>query len=456
MQTSNDYNIGHIPPQDLQLEKAIIGAILLEKSAIYEVIDLLKPEVFYSSAHQKIYNAIIELHNRKVNIDILTITDQLRKSKELDEVGGAYYVSEITSNIGSASHILDHAQIVYELFLRREVIRILTEKTKACYDAEEDIFKIYNQAQQELNGLFELLNQYDYHQVGEVMTERLETISKIQANESNIIGTNTGFSKLNMITNGFQAGDYVILGARPSVGKTITAILVAKACIEQSKRPVCFFSLEMSKERISDRILSVETRINSMNISSNKLNPVEWSLLDAAAAKYLKKNFIIIDTGGMTIQSIRNKAITLNRTNSFGLIVIDYIQLIPYDLKNKNSNDNLSYISKTVKSIAKECQCPVLVLSQLKRNENRPPVLSDLRDSGSLEQDADIVWFLHREDYEGRECNEDEKNRIDNMIAKNRNGEIASFYTYRSNDWSYIGEITLNEFESYEDNMPVF
>lgn len=447
-------DISRIPPQDIDVEKAVLGAIILEQSSIFPILDLLKPEIFYSPAHMKICRAILELHFNKKKIDLLSVTNTLRSCKDLDEVGGAFYVSSLTSNIGSASHIVDHCQIIYELYLRRELLRTFHEKTDEVFD-NADVFKIYNDSVNEMQSLFEFLVRNDFHSMADVVKERLQEISEINPNK-NMNGINSGFSKLNDMTNGFQPSDYVILGARPSMGKTITALKVMMSCIEVSKRPVLFFSLEMSKERIADRILSLKTGINSMKIASNRLSAEEWKVIDSAAAAIKNDMLIIVDSGGQTIDDIRNKAITLNRSHDFGMITIDYIQLISYSQKQKSSNENLTFISKTVKSIGKECDCVMLVLSQLKRNDSKEPHLSDLRDSGSLEQDADIVWLLHREDYEGVVCSDEQKNRIDNLIAKNRNGEIGAFYTYRRPDWTYIGEIEYHEYDSLQENMPLF
>lgn len=452
--TEQDFNLGKVPPQATDLENAVLGAIILEPNAINDVYDILKPEVFYKPANQVIYKHISGIYAKGKPIDILTLVNELRASKELDEVGGAYYVSQLTSNIGSASHILDHARIVCEKFMLREIIRISNENTVKCY-RDEDVFDVYGQISSQLTNLFEGMITGTYSMMGDVIERTLERIEKINSS-SDLIGNHTGFSKLNNMTNGFQPGDYVILAARPSMGKTIKSLIVAKACLEITKKPVLYFSLEMSADRIANRLLSIETGIDSMRIASNRLTSDEWKLLNESSYKYKNLKFFIDDTSPMDIYKIRNKAVTLSRKYQLGMIVIDYIQLITYHLKNKNGNENISEISKTIKNIGKECNCPVLALSQLKRNDDRMPRLSDLRDSGSLEQDADVVWLLYREDYEGRECSEEAKNRIDNAIAKNRNGVIGDFYTYRSDDWTYIGEIPQNELLSLVENMPNF
>ncbi|MFA6185515.1 MAG: replicative DNA helicase [Candidatus Shapirobacteria bacterium] len=443
------------PPQDLNIEKAVLGAILLEKDAIYTAIQIIKPNAFYSDNHNIIYNAIYKLYTERKPIDLLTVSNELRESNKLDSIGGAYYISSLTNNVGSCANLENHCKILYELFLRREMIRTLMSFTNVIdNDYEKDIFESYNNISAELSSLFELSLSSDYHNMKDVISERLNKIAEIKPNENNLIGINTGFSRLNSFTNGLQSGDYVIIGARPSMGKTIISLLIARAAIFQSKKKVLYFSLEMNKERIADRLLSIESKIDSKKIASNRLDNCEWKNLDESQGLYNNKDFFIIDNSGMTIEDIKARCITLHRKFGIDEVIIDYIQLIKHSFKNRNTNDNVTHISKNIKAIAKEINCPIIALSQLNRGGVGRPEMKDLRDSGSLEQDADIIWLLHREDYEGCECLPEAINRIDNIIAKNRNGDVGAFYTYRNDIWSYIGEIRFEELASIENQMP--
>jgi replicative DNA helicase len=441
------------PPNDQGIEKAVLGAILIEPDAIFAAITIINPNVFYNEKHKEIYQAIILLQNDNEPIDILTVSNKLREKTKLDYVGGAYYISLLTSNIGSSFHLEKHCRILYELFLRREMLLCFNRNIKDI-SANKDIFDTYNQTSAELSSLFEMSLSSDYYNMSDVMKSRLSVIAEIKKDESQMIGIDSGFSKLNSLTNGFQSSDYIILGARPSMGKTIISLLIAKAAMFHSNKKVLYFSLEMSKERLADRLLSIESNIDSRKISSNNLNHLDWESLENGAERYIDNNLFIIDNSGLSIEDIKARSITLNRKFDIGLILIDYIQLMKHSFHNKNTNDNVTHISKSIKALAKDINCPIVALSQLKRNENRSPTLSDLRDSGSLEQDADIVWFLHRDDYEGRECEPEAEKRIENIIAKNRNGGIGIFHSYRSEDWSYIGEIEYNEFLSLGDSMP--
>jgi len=446
---------GKLPPQDNNLEMSVLGTIIAYKDSIYQASQILKPGTFYNPMHNFIYDAILDLCGQRKQIDILSVTNYLREKNHLDYCGGAYYISQLTSNISSGSGLEDHCKILYEIFLKRTMIELLMKSVqKLDSNYEDDIFEAYNNLSAEMSQLFELSLSSDYHNMIDVISSRLNEISEIKPDQNNIIGIDSGFSKLNNFANGFQQSDYIIIGARPSMGKTIIAILIAKAAIFNSKKKVLFFSLEMDKKRIADRILAIENNIDSKRISSNRLTDIEWKELDNSMDLYKNKNFFIIDSSNLSIEDIKARAITLHRKFGIDEIIIDYIGLIKHSFPKKNTVENVTHISKNIKSLAKEIKCPVIALSQLNRAGNDMPVMKDLRDCGSLEQDADIVWLLHREDYEGKECDSDSKNVIINIIAKNRNGEIGSFYTYRNDNWSYIGETQYDDFKSLATSMP--
>jgi len=443
------------PPQDLNIEKYVLGTLLIYRDAIYQVSQILKAGVFYSNVHNFIYDSILYLNSQRKNIDLMAVTNHLKEINKLEYCGGAYYISQLTSNIISGNGLEDHCRIIYDLYLKRTMIDKLMETVQNIDEnRENDIYEIYNNISAEMSSLFEMSLSSDYHNMVDVMKVRLDEIAEIKPNENKIIGINTGFNELNKYSNGFQSGDYIIIGARPSMGKTIVAILISRAAVFQSKKKVLFFSLEMDKKRIADRILSIESSIDSKRISSNNLTDVEWSEIDNSMDLYKNRNFFIIDSSGLTIEDIKARAITLHRKYEIDEILIDYIGLIKHSFQKKNTNDNITHISKNIKAMAKEICCPVIALSQLNRAGNDMPSMKDLRDSGSLEQDADIVWLLHREDYEGKECSEDAKNVIINIIAKNRNGEIGTFLTHRNNNWSYIGETPFEDFKSLSSSMP--
>jgi replicative DNA helicase len=444
-----------IPPHDITIEKAILGAIMLEKNAIYEAVQVLKPGIFYSENHNIIYDFILKLYKESQPIDILSVVNQLRQAGKLEEIGGAYYISILTSEIGSACNIENHCKIIYELYLKRQVLITLQNHISEIDNNREiDIHSAYNNISAELSGLFELSLSSDYCNILELLNERLDEISKLKPDENKLIGIHTGFQILDNFTNGFQPADYVIIAGRPSMGKTVVSLICALACIFISKKKVLYFSLEMSKKRIADRIISLICKIDSRRISSNRLSEFEWKLIDDKLETFINKYLFIIDSPGLTIEQIRAKAIVMHRKYGIDEIIIDYIQLIRHSKPKENTNYNVTHISNNIKSISKEISCPVIALSQLNRAGSDVPVLKDLRDSGSLEQDADIVWFLHRLDYENKECEPEAKNRIINLISKNRNSIVSAFYSYRNFDWSYIGQICEDELESIEQSIP--
>jgi len=311
---------------DLDLEKAVLGAILLEKDAIYQVIGILKPDIFYNNNHNIIYNSILKINASDRKIDILTVTNELRFSKQLDQIGGAYYLGNLIQSIGSAAHIEDHCKRIYDLYLKRSTIDIMRAKIKELDEGlDNDIFEVYNSISAELSNLFELSLSSDYHNIIDVIDERLTEISKISEQDKNLIGINTGFSKLNTFTNGFQGSDYVIIGARPSMGKTIIALIIAMAAIFKSGKNVLFFSLEMSKKRIADRLISIITDIDTKRIASNRLSSEEWKIINDKISNYIDKKFIIIDSSNLSIEEIKARAITLHRKIGIDEVIIDYI-----------------------------------------------------------------------------------------------------------------------------------
>lgn len=436
---------------DIELEKLIIGCILVFRESIYTVMEYLKVGHFYHESHNVIYNAILCLNTDSKPIDSTTVCIKLKEQNKLEEVGGAYYIATLSKNITTSHNLQFNCIVVFEMFLKREMSHKLTTYANTINsNNQSDIFELYNNLGTELSSLFELSLSSDYSQMYEVINSRLIEIEKIKIEENGILGIDTGFSKLNNITNGFQPADYIILAARPSMGKTIISIICMLAAIFRQNKNVLFFSLEMSKERISDRILSLLTNIDSKIISSNRLNENEWKLITDQLDRLIDKNLFIFDQSGLTIEDITARAITLHRKHRIDLIVIDYIQLIRHSKPKSNTNDNVTHISKNIKALCKKINCPIIALSQMNRDTSGLPTMKNLRDSGSLEQDADIIWLLHREDYEGIECDPSEKERIDNLIVKNRNGNIEAFYTHRSTDWSYIGEIEYSEFKSLE------
>jgi len=448
-----DFEPDKIPPQDIDLEKYILGAIIVEPGQ-YDILErYLKPETFYLVAHQTIYQALMQLKNNGSPIDLIILVNYLREIKKLDEVGGAYYITTLTSQIVASTNIETYAKKLAELFIKREIIRLSHESINKVYD-NIDIVEIYSTLINSLDGLF-TMKISDNKPIADIMNDRLNDISLMEPGK--IIGVTSGVNSVDTSFGGWQDSDMITLAARPSMGKTAVSLLFAKAPIFKQKRKVLYFSLEMPGFRLADRILSLETGINSELLQNANLTDKDWLQLSDIAEKYQGANLIVNDQSGLTIEEIRSISILESRKSKVDLIIIDYLQLIGFTFKDyRSTNDQVSHISKNIKMLAKKLNIPVIALSQLSREvekrSNKRPELSDLRDSGSIEQDSDFVLFLYRDEYYNSETTN--KNEIELIIRKNRNGRIGTDTIYKNDNWSYISDKPYSEWIS--ERIPEF
>jgi replicative DNA helicase len=430
---------GKVPPQAKELEEAVLGAIMLEKSAFDTVVEILKPECFYVDGHQRIYRAMQELQLRNQPIDILTVVEELKRREELDMVGGAYTVTRLTNAVVSTAHIETHSRIILQKFIQRELIRISSEIISDSYEDSTDVFDLLDDAESKL---FEITNNHlrkNFDSIDSVLVKTVQRIEDMRHRKEDITGVPTGFSTLDKVTYGWQNTDLIILAARPSVGKTAFALNLARnACLHPSKpTPVAFFSLEMSAGQLVQRILSAESEIWLEKIARGRLEEHEMKQLYAKGIQRLAKAPMFIDdTAALNIFELRAKCRRLKNKHNIGLIIIDYLQLMSgAGDRNSNREQEISKISRDLKGMAKELQVPIIALSQLsrdveKRKEgNKVPVLSDLRESGAIEQDADMVMFLYRPEYydiTANEFGESNKGETHVRIAKHRNGSLEN------------------------------
>ncbi len=428
---------GKIPPQARELEEAILGAIMLEKGAFDDVIEILKPECFYLDAHQKVFKAMQSLATQSLPIDLLTVVEELKKKEELDIVGGPYFVTKLTNAVVSSANILTHCRIVLQKFIQRELIRISGEIIGAAYEDSTDVFDLLDSAE---GKLFEITNNHlrkNFDDIQTVLVQTIDRIEEMRKRDDDITGVPTGFPSLDNLTYGWQPSDLIILAARPSVGKTAFALNLARSAALHPTKPtaVGFFSLEMSSSQLVQRILSAESGIWLEKISRGKLEEHEMQQLYKKGIHKLSKAPIFIDdSAALNIFELRAKCRRLKSKNNVGLIIIDYLQLMSGSAdRNSNREQEISKISRDLKGLAKELQIPIIALSQLsreveKRKEgNKIPQLSDLRESGAIEQDADMVMFLYRPDYydmDKNEFGENQKGLTQVKIAKHRNGSL--------------------------------
>ncbi len=428
---------GKIPPQAKDLEEAILGAIMLEKSAFDTVIEILKPECFYVDAHQKIYKAMQGLAIKSLPIDLLTVVEELKFREELEFVGGPYAVTKLTNSVVSSANIEAHARIVLQKFIQRELIRISGEIIGDAYEDSIDVFDMLDDAETKL---FEITNNHlrkNFDDIETVLVKTINRIEEMRNRHDEITGVPTGFPSLDKLTYGWQPTDLIILAARPSVGKTAFALNLARTAALHPTRPtaVGFFSLEMSSSQLVQRILSAESEIWLEKIARGKLEEHEMKQLYKKGIDRLSKAPIFIDdSAALNIFELRAKCRRLKNKHNVGIIIIDYLQLMSGSAdRNSNREQEISKISRDLKGLAKELQVPIIALSQLsreveKRKEgNKIPQLSDLRESGAIEQDADMVMFLYRPDYYDvttNEMGESNKGETYVKIAKHRNGSL--------------------------------
>ncbi len=428
---------GKIPPQAIDLEEAVLGAIMLEKDAIIEVIDLLRPESFYKEENQKIYQAIIDLSLKEKAIDILTVTEELRKRKELEDIGGPLYITQLTGRVASAAHIEFHARIVAQKFIQRELIRVASEMQNRAFDESIDVNDLLDFSESELFNIAQGNIKKETVKINVLLKEAIHQIEEASKREDSLSGVPSGYTKLDRMTSGWQNSDLVIIAARPSMGKTAFVLSMARTMAVEHKKSVALFSLEMASLQLINRLIVAETELPSDRIRNGNLAEYEWEQLEYKIKSLEEAPIFIDDTPALSIFELRAKCRRLKRQYDIDIIIIDYLQLMTGTPETKgNREQEVSTISRALKGIAKDLNVPVIALSQLNRSVevrsgSKRPQLSDLRESGAIEQDADMVLFIHRpekygflEDEEGNSL----KGVAEIILAKHRNGPIGDVH----------------------------
>jgi replicative DNA helicase len=419
-----------IPPQNLEAERAILGAILLENESLPRAIEILAPSDFYKEGHRKIFSTMIALFERNEPVDLLTLSEELRRRDELDEVGGAATLAALVEEAATAAHLLSYARIVREKALLRELIRSSTEIIAQSYEAQEDVESLLDQAEQMIFQVSERRMLNVAIPVRSILKDTFKYIEKLYERKESVTGLPTGFKKLDELTSGLQPSDFILVAGRPSMGKTAFALNIAKyAGVELEKR-VLILSLEMSQEQVVQRLLCAEARVDSHSVRTGRLEQKDWARLTNAAGRLAEAPIFIDDTAGLSMLEVRAKARRMKAEHGLDLVLIDYIQLMRGRGNSDNRQQEISEISRALKAMAKELRVPVVALSQLSRAvESRPtrehrPQLSDLRESGALEQDADLILFLYRpERYKEQSAISPEDWRLaEAIIGKQRNG----------------------------------
>ncbi|MBZ4043291.1 MULTISPECIES: replicative DNA helicase [Flavobacterium] len=455
---------GKLPPQALDLEEAVLGAMMIDKKGVDDVIDILQPDAFYKDAHKYIFEAIIQLFTETQPIDLLTVSSQLKKNGKLELAGGDFYLIQLTQKIASSAHIEFHSRIILQKFIQRSLIRISSEIIEASYDETTDVFDLLDQAESKLYEVTQGNIKRSSETAQSLVLQAKKKIEEISKKEG-LSGVETGFTNLDKLTSGWQPSDLIIIAARPAMGKTAFVLSMARNIAIQYGHGVALFSLEMASVQLITRLISSETGLSSEKLRTGKLEPHEWTMLSTKVKDLEKAPLFIDDTPSLSIFDLRAKCRRLASQHGIKIIIIDYLQLMTAGGNNKgggNREQEISTISRNLKALAKELNVPVIALSQLSRavetrGSSKRPLLSDLRESGAIEQDADIVSFLYRpEYYKIDEWDDDEASptagQAEIMIAKHRNGGIENI---RLKFLGHLGKFdNLDDFSGSYDDLP--
>ncbi|QHZ53970.1 replicative DNA helicase [Paenibacillus larvae] len=425
---SGEMLMDRVPPQNIEAEQAVLGAILLDSDALVTAMERVSSDDFYRGSHQRIFEAMIELAQEDEPVDLITLTARLQNKQELEEAGGVTYLSELANAVPTAANVDYYAQIVEEKSMLRRLIRTATQIVSNGYASSEDVGLMLNDAEQRILEISQRRSSSGFVSIRDVLMEVFERVEFLYSHKGGTTGIPSGFHDLDKMTSGFQRSDLIIVAARPSVGKTAFALNIAQNVGVRAKETVAIFSLEMGAAQLVQRMVCAESNVDAQRMRTGFLESDDWEKLTMAIGALSEANIYIDDSPGITVADIRAKCRRLKQEKGLGMILIDYLQLISGRGKGDNRQQEVSEISRTLKQIARELDVPVIALSQLSRGveqrQDKRPMMSDLRESGSIEQDADIVVFLYRDDYYDKET--EKKNIIEIIIAKQRNGPVGT------------------------------
>lgn len=421
-------DITRIPPHSVESEQSILGSILLDKDAIITVAETITPTDFYKDAHRIIYESMMALNNKNEPIDMVTLTDELRKRGYLDDIGGVTYLTSLSTIVPTTSNVKYYADIVKEKSVLRQLIKASNDIINLGYGSGESAENVLDFAEKKIFDISQERTNDDFKPINQVLMDTYDMIESIYSNKSDVTGVTTGFKDLNKKINGLQRTDLILVAARPAMGKTAFALNLVQNAAIKGNASVAVFSLEMSKEQLAQRMIAAQSNVELKKMKTGTLNDADWPRIISAMAVMSDAKIFIDDTPGIKINELRSKCRKLKMEQGLDLVMIDYLQLMESDSKNESRQQEISKISRSLKILAKELDCPVVALSQLSRapeqRADHRPVLSDLRESGAIEQDADIVMFLYRDEYYHSDSKK--KDLAEIIIAKNRHGETGS------------------------------
>ncbi|MEJ2658139.1 MAG: replicative DNA helicase [Desulfobacterales bacterium] len=420
----------HVPPQSLEAEESILSAILVDNDTLPEILEILSPKDFYRSSHQKVFTAIIELFSRDEPVDLVTLSNILRERGWLEEIGGATYLANLVDTVPLAVNAQHYAKIIHDKACLRQLIEKSNTIAKRCFEDRGDVESVIDFAESSIFEISENKIKPAFYPIGKIIEVNIDALEERQGNKALVTGVATGFTKLDELTAGLQKSDLIILAGRPGMGKTAFALNIAKNSAVDANIPVAIFSLEMSKEQLSFRMLSSEARIDSSRLRRGFITQDDWIKITDAAGFLSQAPIFIDDSPNINVLEIRAKSRRLKMENNIGLIIIDYLQLMKGRISAERRDLEISEISRSLKALAKELDIPVLALSQLNRKleerSDKRPQLADLRESGALEQDADVVAFIYRDELYNKDENNPNKGKAEILLAKQRNGPTGT------------------------------
>ncbi len=429
LQIKKDPSLYNLPPQSIEAEESILSAILIDNNTLLDIVDILSPEDFYKSAHQKIFTAITELFSKNEPADLVTLTNILREQGRLEEIGGATYLASIVDAVPLAVNAQHYAKMVHDKACLRRLIEKANAIVKRCFEDQGNVDEAIDFAESSIFEISENKIKPAFYPISKIIENNIDTLEERQGNKALVTGVPTGYTLLDNITSGFQKSDLLILAARPSMGKTALALNIARNVSVDANIPTAIFSLEMSKEQLSMRMLCSEARIDSSRLRSGFFSREDWDDLTEAAGLLSEAPIFIDDSPDISAMEIRAKARRLKMDKDIGLIIIDYLQLMKGRSSAERRDLEISEISRSLKALAKELDLPVLALSQLNRKleerSDKRPQLSDLRESGALEQDADVVVFIYRDEVYNKDKNNPNRGKAELIVAKQRNGPVG-------------------------------
>ncbi|MBL7074787.1 replicative DNA helicase [candidate division KSB1 bacterium] len=430
---NKEETLERVPPQAVEVEQAVLGAMLIESEAIGKVVEILDETAFYREGHRKIFRAVVSLYERNEAVDLVTMSEELKKRKQLDDLGGSYYLTELVQRVSSAANVEYHARIVLEKSLLRKLITVSTQITSEGYEAQESAFDLLDRAEQMIFGLSDTRHRRGFMALDPILHDTFETIESYHGRKGVITGVSSGFDELDQYTAGFQPSDLIVVAGRPATGKTAFCLNMAREAAVEHKVPVGIFSMEMASRQVAMRLLCSEARVSSHAVRTGRLRDEEWQKLSLSVGSLAEAPIYVDDTPNLGILEVRAKARRLKSEHSVGFIIVDYLQLMQPPSDAESQQQAIAKISRALKGLARELDIPVIAVSQLSRavesrGGDRRPMLSDLRDSGAIEQDADVVMFIYRSEmYKGKIPAEHvEEGIAEVIIGKHRNGPTGT------------------------------